>query len=70
MVSRPPSFCTILGYWDLREPGAWAHLVLVSKPHLQEGQQEDTGGKGKHKSRQELKTAVSSNLFLHFTRGL
>lgn len=25
------------------------------KPHLQEGQQDDTGGKGKPKSRQELR---------------
>lgn len=50
MFSPPPSFCTILGYRGLREPGVWAHLVLVSKPHLQEGQWDDTGGKGKQKA--------------------
>ena len=69
MFSPPSSSCTILGYWGLRGPGAWARLVLVSKPHLQEGQRDDTGGKGKQKSRQELRLLCPAASSLHSTRG-
>ena len=41
----------------------------MSKPHLQEGQRDDTGGKGKQKSRQELRLLCPAASSLHSTRG-
>lgn len=66
MSPPPPSFCTILGYWvqGTRRVGS---SVLVSKPHLQEGQRDDRW-EGNAEGSDRAQAAVPSSLSLHATR--